>query len=84
MPTEREDFERDRKLFVGGLDYETSDAVLKDYFEQYGELTDWVVMKFPDTKRSRGFGFITFKEPEIRTRTPLSFGKCSRNLSNAP
>ena len=65
MPTEREDFERDRKLFVGGLDYETSDAVLKEYFEQYGELTDWVVMKFPDTKRSRGFGFITFKEPEM-------------------
>ena len=49
MPTEREDFERDRKLFVGGLDYETSDGVLKEYFEQFGELTDWVVMKFPDT-----------------------------------
>ena len=65
MPSEREDFERDRKLFVGGLDYETTDAVLKEYFEQYGELTDWVVMKFPDTKRSRGFGFITFKEPEM-------------------
>ena len=65
MPTEREDFERDRKLFVGGLDYETSDGVLKEYFEQFGELTDWVVMKFPDTKRSRGFGFITFKEPEM-------------------
>ena len=65
MPTEREDFERDRKLFVGGLDYETTDAVLREYFEQYGELTDWVVMKFPDTKRSRGFGFITFKEPEM-------------------
>ena len=49
MPTEREDFERDRKLFVGGLDYETSDAVLKDYFEQYGELTDWVVICFETT-----------------------------------
>ena len=64
MPTEREDFERDRKLFVGGLDYETSDAVLKEYFEQFGELTDWVVMKFPDTRRSRGFGFVTFQNPD--------------------
>ena len=58
------EYEKSRKVFIGGLDYETSDDTLKDYFEQFGELTDWVVMRFPDTKRSRGFGFVTYKDPE--------------------
>jgi len=64
MPNDRE-AERDRKLFIGGLDYETNDGKLKDYFEQFGELTDFVVMKFPDTRRSRGFGFVTYRDPEM-------------------
>ena len=64
MPGADREFEKDRKLFVGGLDYETTDSVLKEYFEQFGELTDWVVMKFPDTRRSRGFGFVTFQNPD--------------------
>ena len=63
MPGSDREYEKDRKLFVGGLDYETTDNELRDYFEQFGELTDYVVMKFPDTKRSRGFGFVTFKDP---------------------
>ncbi len=33
---------------------------LKRYFRDYGIVQDAVVMKDPVTKRSRGFGFITF------------------------
>lgn len=33
---------------------------LKKYFKQYGNVQDAVVMKDPVSKRSRGFGFITF------------------------
>lgn len=33
---------------------------LRDYFEKFGPVQDAVVMKDPVTKRSRGFGFITF------------------------
>lgn len=65
MPRIDRQDEKDRKLFVGGLDYDTSDESLRDYFEQFGELIDFVVMKFPDTKRSRGFGFITFRDPSM-------------------
>lgn len=57
--------EKDRKLFVGGLDYVTTNESLREYFEQFGELIDFVVMKSPDTKRSRGFGFVTFRDPEM-------------------
>ena len=60
MPRDDNDDERSRKLFVGGLDYDTTDGKLESHFSQWGELTDFVVMKFPDTRRSRGFGFITF------------------------
>ncbi|KAJ7999260.1 hypothetical protein DPEC_G00213590 [Dallia pectoralis] len=49
-----------RKLFIGGLSFETTDESLRAYFEQWGSLTDCVVMKDPVTKRSRGFGFVTY------------------------
>lgn len=50
------------KLFIGGLDYRTTDDSLKAHFEQYGEIVDVIVMKDPQTKRSRGFGFVAFSQ----------------------
>lgn len=57
--------EQYRKLFIGGLDYRTTDDGLKSFFEQWGEIVDVVVMKDPITKRSRGFGFITYSESKM-------------------
>jgi len=56
--------EQSRKIFIGGLNYNTTEDTLKEHFSQYGELVDIVVMKFPDTKRSRGFGFVTFAQED--------------------
>ena len=53
--------ETHRKLFIGGLNYSTTDETLREYFSKFGELVDCVVMKFRDTKRSRGFGFVTYE-----------------------
>ena len=50
------------KLFIGGLDYQTTDDELKQYFEKYGEITDVVVMKDQHSGNSRGFGFVSFSE----------------------
>ncbi|XP_061581996.1 uncharacterized protein LOC133447339 [Cololabis saira] len=52
------------KLFVGGLNVETSDDGLRKYFEQYGSLTDCVVVMNQQLGRSRCFGFITYSTPE--------------------
>ncbi|KAB0341972.1 hypothetical protein FD754_018898, partial [Muntiacus muntjak] len=49
-----------RKLFIGGLSFETTDDSLREHFEKWGTLTDCVVMRNPQTKRSRGFGFVTY------------------------
>ncbi|XP_041531873.1 heterogeneous nuclear ribonucleoprotein A3-like [Microtus oregoni] len=48
-----------RKLFIGGLSFETTDDSLREHFAKWGTLTDCVVMRDPQTKRSRGFGFVT-------------------------
>ncbi|KAF3694148.1 Heterogeneous nuclear ribonucleoprotein A0 [Channa argus] len=52
------------KLFVGGLNVETTDDGLRKYFEQFGALTDCVVVMNQQLGRSRCFGFITYSTPE--------------------
>ncbi|XP_058445568.1 RNA-binding protein squid isoform X2 [Malaya genurostris] len=54
----------DRKLFVGGLSWETSDKELKEHFGQYGEIESINVKTDPNTGRSRGFAFIVYKSAE--------------------
>ncbi|XP_069670372.1 heterogeneous nuclear ribonucleoprotein A1, A2/B1 homolog isoform X2 [Periplaneta americana] len=49
-----------RKLFIGGLSYETTDESLKKYFEHWGEVVDAVAIKHRKSRISRGFGFITY------------------------
>ncbi|KAG9286486.1 hypothetical protein G9A89_014652 [Geosiphon pyriformis] len=53
------------KMFIGGLNWETTDESLKLYFSQFGEVTDCIVMRDPNTGRSRGFGFLTFVDPSV-------------------
>ncbi|KAK6074321.1 nuclear polyadenylated RNA-binding protein [Seiridium cupressi] len=52
----------DGKMFIGGLNWETTDQSLRDYFSQFGEVTECTVMRDGATGRSRGFGFLTFKD----------------------
>ncbi|KAG1663844.1 Heterogeneous nuclear ribonucleoprotein 27C [Nymphon striatum] len=54
-----------RKIFVGGLSWETDRDSLSNHFSKYGEVVDCVVMKDNGTGKSRGFGFVTFKEPSV-------------------
>jgi len=54
----------DRKLFVGGLSWETREPQLKSYFEAYGEVESVNLKLNPMTGRSRCFAFVVFKEAE--------------------
>lgn len=70
-----------RKIFVGGLPPGVADVVLRTHFEQYGEVEDAVVMMDHHSKRSRGFGFVTFKDEATVDQImhtdsrPVLFGK---------
>uniref|UniRef100_A0A3B3S073 RNA-binding protein Musashi homolog 2 n=1 Tax=Paramormyrops kingsleyae TaxID=1676925 RepID=A0A3B3S073_9TELE len=50
------------KMFIGGLSWQTSPDSLRDYFGKFGEIRECMVMRDPTTKRSRGFGFVTFAD----------------------
>ncbi|EFO15955.1 hypothetical protein LOAG_12553 [Loa loa] len=50
------------KIFVGGLPYHTSDKTLHEYFEQFGEIEEAVVITDRQTQKSRGYGFVTMKD----------------------
>lgn len=50
------------KMFIGGLSWQTSPDSLRDYFSKFGEIRECMVMRDPTTKRSRGFGFVTFAD----------------------
>uniref|UniRef100_A0AAR5PXD1 RRM domain-containing protein n=2 Tax=Dendroctonus ponderosae TaxID=77166 RepID=A0AAR5PXD1_DENPD len=52
----------DRKLFVGGLSWETTDKELREYFGKYGEIESINVKTDSMTGRSRGFAFIVFQD----------------------
>ena len=47
------------KLFVGGLNFNTDEQALGDHFSSFGPISEVAVVE-----RSRGFGFITFTNPE--------------------
>lgn len=55
-----DDDEDDKKVFVGGLSWETTSKDLKEYFEKFGEVHNVTLKTDFETKKSRGFGFVQF------------------------
>ena len=60
-----------KKLFVGGLSWNTVDASLRQAFEQYGEVSDAKVITDRETARSRGFGFVTMTD-DVQATTAIA------------
>ncbi|XP_009405903.2 uncharacterized protein LOC103988940 [Musa acuminata AAA Group] len=59
------------KVFVGGLAWETQRDTMRKYFEQFGDILEAVVINDKNTGRSKGYGFVTFREPEAAMRACL-------------
>lgn len=53
----------ERKLFVGGLSWETGEAQLQEYFAQFGELETVDLKVDPVSRKSRCFAFVVYKDP---------------------
>ncbi|XP_057973676.1 uncharacterized protein LOC131161728 [Malania oleifera] len=56
------------KVFVGGLAWETETPVMRRYFEQFGDILEAVIITDKNTGKSKGYGFVTFREPESARR----------------
>ncbi|CAK9182254.1 unnamed protein product [Ilex paraguariensis] len=56
------------KLFIGGISWDTNEDILREYFQNFGEVVEAVIMKDRATGRARGFGFIVFADPAIAER----------------
>ena len=53
-----------KKLYVGGLSWETTESDLRTAFGRLGEISEVSIITDRNTGRSRGFGFVTFDETE--------------------
>src|SRR3989339_1911947 len=56
-----------KKLYVGGLSYSTTEGGLKDAFSQAGTVVSAIVIMDKMTGRSKGFGFVEMSTEEEAT-----------------
>ncbi|KAI6659312.1 Heterogeneous nuclear ribonucleoprotein A/B isoform X2 [Oopsacas minuta] len=56
--------EDSKKMFVGALSPSTDDGSMKQYFLQFGEIVNLTIKYDPISKRSKGYGFLTFGKKE--------------------
>ena len=57
-----------KKLFVGGLSWNTTNSELQQAFEACGAVAEAKVVTDRETGRSRGFGFVTFEDEQSASR----------------
>ncbi len=53
-----------KKLYVGNLSYNTTEATLRETFSQAGEIASIALITDRDTGRPKGFGFIEMETEE--------------------
>jgi len=51
-----------KRIYVGNLPFSVTQEQLKELFSQYGEIEEAVVVINKFSGRSKGFGFVSFKE----------------------
>ena len=50
------------KIFIGGIKRWHTEKHVRDYFEQYGLITNVQLIRDPETNNWKGFGFVTFAD----------------------
>ncbi|XP_067136370.1 putative RNA-binding protein EEED8.10 [Centruroides vittatus] len=77
-----------RRVFVGNISYRVTRKQLKEYFSQFGKVTDCVIVQDHIRRRPRGYGFVTFAKGEdaekVRNSSPEFFELDSRRLRIFP
>uniref|UniRef100_A0A6P4FP38 Heterogeneous nuclear ribonucleoprotein 87F-like n=1 Tax=Drosophila rhopaloa TaxID=1041015 RepID=A0A6P4FP38_DRORH len=71
---------KSNKIFLGGLKDCHDEKAIRDYFSQFGGVTNVKLLLDKDTGRKRGFGFLEFEE-QLSAERALAQGKHSINLT---
>jgi len=64
-----------KKLYVGNLLYEITDEDLKTLFTQVGTVVSATVIRYQDTGRSKGFGFVEMSTEEEAQKAIETFNE---------
>src|SRR5438270_3941758 len=57
-----------KKIYVGNLSFQTTDADLNDMFSEVGQVESVQIITDRDTGRSKGFGFVQMSDDEAATK----------------
>ena len=47
-----------KQIYAGNLSYQMTDDNLRDLFIQHGEVAGVKIIRYPDSGKSKGFGFV--------------------------
>lgn len=64
-PKSKSKASKTKKIFVGGVSQDTTTEEVKAYFSQFGKVEEAVMLMDQQTKRHRGFGFVTFENEDV-------------------
>ena len=53
-----------KQIYAGNLSYQMSDDDLRDLFKQHGEVTAVKIIRYSDSGKSKGFGFVEMSNDE--------------------
>jgi hypothetical protein len=53
------------KIYVGNLDYSVTEQQLREFFSQFGDVSDASIPADFYTKTSKGFGFVEFEQDTV-------------------
>jgi RNA recognition motif-containing protein len=59
------------KVFVGGLAWETHKDTLREHFDRFGDILEAVIISDKLTGRSKGYGFVSSRDPNPTTHGVL-------------
>uniref|UniRef100_T1J997 RRM domain-containing protein n=1 Tax=Strigamia maritima TaxID=126957 RepID=T1J997_STRMM len=53
------------RLYISSINYQSTEGTFTQYFSQWGEIIDCIIIRNPHTKKNCGYGFITFKRSHM-------------------
>jgi len=63
------------KIFIGNVNFKTTEEQLRKVFEPHMEIEDLVIARDPETGQSKGYGFVMTRDADEGRRAMSKIGK---------